>query len=225
MHNITYVDEWTACRHLSPGSLSVISGSHCPSLDNTLTADFPPSMKLVWILFWDNQTLFWSRYSKLSWKFKVKVMAKGSHSRPKVQSICLFFVLWQLDHFWPKHSKFHIWPWKFKVRVMAKVKPDGPIWGITWKLKVKVWGPLILPEMKKNKKSCSKVITWTKVHGWWWRHTNWYKNIKWPPVYRGDFLTTLPLKHPMTPRLCLPYKVPGYLYRSCKNNRQCQGWF
>ena len=31
---------------------------------------------------------------------------------PKVQSICLLFVSWQLDHFWLTYRKFHIWPWK-----------------------------------------------------------------------------------------------------------------
>ena len=35
------------------------------------------------------------------------------HLRPGVQSICLLFVSWQLDHFWLRYSKFHIWPWKF----------------------------------------------------------------------------------------------------------------
>ena len=53
-----------------------------------------------------------------------------SHLRPKVQSICLFFVSWESDHFWLRYSKFPIWPWKFKVKVMAKVKPDGPMWGL-----------------------------------------------------------------------------------------------
>ena len=37
---------------------------------------------------------------------------RWSHSSPKVQSICLLLVLWQLDHFWLRYSKFHIWPWK-----------------------------------------------------------------------------------------------------------------
>ena len=35
-----------------------------------------------------------------------------SHLIPRVQSICLFFVSWQSDHFWLRYSKFHIWPWK-----------------------------------------------------------------------------------------------------------------
>ena len=67
------------------------------------------------------------------WKFKGQGHGQGrtqwSHLRPGVQSICLLFVSWQLDHFWLSYSKFHIWPWKFKVKVMAKVKPDGQIWG------------------------------------------------------------------------------------------------
>ena len=53
---------------------------------------------------------------------------RWSHLSPKVQSICLLFVSWQLDHFWLRYSKFYIWPWKFKVKVMAKVKPDVHIW-------------------------------------------------------------------------------------------------
>ena len=53
-----------------------------------------------------------------------------SHLRPGVQSICLFFVSCQSDHFWLRYGKFHIWPWKFKVKVMAKVKPDSHIGGL-----------------------------------------------------------------------------------------------
>ena len=45
------------------------------------------------------------------------------------QYVC-FFVLWQLDHFWLRYSKFYIWPWKLKVKVMAKVKRDGHIWAL-----------------------------------------------------------------------------------------------
>ena len=44
-----------------------------------------------------------------------------SHFRPRVQSICLLFVSWQLDHFWLRYSKFHIRPWKFKVKVTTKI--------------------------------------------------------------------------------------------------------
>ena len=33
-----------------------------------------------------------------------------------------------IGHFWPRCSKFYIWPWKFKTKVMAKVKPNGHIW-------------------------------------------------------------------------------------------------
>ena len=70
------------------------------------------------------------------WPSKFKGQGDGqgqahwSHLRPGVQSICLVFVLWQLDHFWLRYRKFHIWPWKLKVKVMAKVKPDGHIWGL-----------------------------------------------------------------------------------------------
>ena len=33
---------------------------------------------------------------------------RWSHLSPRVQSICLLFVSWQSDHFWPRYSKFHI---------------------------------------------------------------------------------------------------------------------
>ena len=52
------------------------------------------------------------------------------HLRSRVQSIYLFFVSRQSDHFWLIYSKFHVWPSKFKVRVIAKVKPYGLIWGL-----------------------------------------------------------------------------------------------
>ena len=50
-----------------------------------------------------------------------------SHLRGWVQ---LLFVSWQLDHFSPRYSKFHMWPWKSKVKIMAKVKSDGHICGL-----------------------------------------------------------------------------------------------
>ena len=54
-----------------------------------------------------------------------------SQLRPRVQSICLLFNYWQLDHFRLRNSsKLHILPWKFKGKVMAKVKSDGKIWGL-----------------------------------------------------------------------------------------------
>ena len=68
------------------------------------------------------------------WPWKFKGQGHGqthwSYLRPGVQSICLLLVLWQLDHFWPRYSKFYIWPWQFKVKVKAKVKPDGHVWGL-----------------------------------------------------------------------------------------------
>ena len=65
------------------------------------------------------------------WKFKGQDHGQGqthwSHLRVGIQLVCLLFVS---DHFWLRHSKFHIWPWKFKVKVIAKVKPDGHSWGL-----------------------------------------------------------------------------------------------
>ena len=78
----------------------------------------------------------------LVWPSKFKGQGHGqgqthwAHLRPGVQSIWLLFVLWQLDHFWLRYRKFHIWPWKFKIKVMAKGKPDGRIWGLEFNLYV-----------------------------------------------------------------------------------------
>ena len=69
--------------------------------------------------------------------FKIQKSKSWSRSNPLVafeasgvQSICLFFVSWQSDHFWLRYRKFHIWTWKPQVKVMVKVKHDGHIWGI-----------------------------------------------------------------------------------------------
>ena len=75
----------------------------------------------------------------LSWKFKVKVMAKvilDDHIWALEFNRCLLFVSWQSDHFWLRYSKFYIWPWKIYVKVMVKVKPDGHIWALEFNLYV-----------------------------------------------------------------------------------------
>ena len=54
---------------------------------------------------------------------------RWSHLRLRVQLICLLFVSWRSNHFWPRYSEFHIWPWKFEVKVKARVKSRGHIWG------------------------------------------------------------------------------------------------
>ena len=45
-------------------------------------------------------------------KFKAQSYGQGqnhwSHLRPGVQSICLLFVSWHMDHFWLRYRKFHI---------------------------------------------------------------------------------------------------------------------
>ena len=79
LHCTTRWVDGTPTSEVTPVIL-VISGSHCSSLDNTATADFPPSIKSVCL----NSVLghsdhFGPRYSKFpiwTWKFKVKVMAK-----------------------------------------------------------------------------------------------------------------------------------------------------
>ena len=43
------------------------------------------------------------------------------HLRPRVQSMCSLFILWQSDHFWLRYSQFDIWPWKFKVKVTTNI--------------------------------------------------------------------------------------------------------
>ena len=94
--------------------------------------------------------------------FKIHSYGQGqthwSHLMPGVQSICLLFVSWQLDHFWLRYRKFHIWPWKFKVKVMAKVKHDGLIWGLGLQ-----WICLIF-------------VPWQSVH-FWLRYNKFYN---WP---------------------------------------------
>ena len=41
-----------------------------------------------------------------------KGQTQWSHLSPRVPSLCLLFVSWQSEHFWPRYSKFHIWTWK-----------------------------------------------------------------------------------------------------------------
>ena len=57
------------------------------------------------------------------WKFKGQGHGQGQTqwSHLRVQSICLLFASWQLEHFWLRYSKFHIWPWKFKDKVTMKI--------------------------------------------------------------------------------------------------------
>ena len=92
-------------------------------------------------------------------KFKGQGYGQGqthwSHLRPWVQSIRLFFISWQSDHFWPRYREFHIWPWKFKVKVMVKVKPDGHIWS---------------PGVQSI---CSFFVSWQSDH-FWLRYSKFY---------------------------------------------------
>ena len=115
--------------------------------------------------------------------------------------------------FWLRYSQFDIWPWKFKVKIMVKVKPDGHIWSLEFSRCVcfsfrgnrTIFGWDIANSIfylensrsrsrraknERNPKSCSKVIAWTRTcgRGRRRRRTNRYKNIKSPPVYRGDLM-------------------------------------
>ena len=152
----------------------------------------------------------WSRscvWSKVKVTFdlensKVKVMVKvkpdGHIWDLGVQSICLLFVSWQLDHFWLRYSKFYIWPWIFKVKVMAKVKPDGHIWAL-----------------ESNRYVCFSFRGNRTIFGWdiianWWRRTNRYKNIKSPPVYRGDLIRKM--------------TVPGLAVKLAPSHYQSKCW-
>ena len=150
----TKLDESTACRQLkSPRSLSgrsihltsVIKWSwswswmtYCHPFVHLSTG--PPVLKYSYFKIWP-----WKSMVKVMcvvkgqvhvWPSKFKGQGYGqgqtywSHLRSGIQSICLLFVSWQSDHFWPRYRKFHIWPWKFKVKVMAKVKPEGQIWAL-----------------------------------------------------------------------------------------------
>ena len=50
--------------------------------------------------------------------------------RPSVQLRHSFFILWQLDHFCSRHSKFHIWAWKLKIKIQANFNPNCGIWDL-----------------------------------------------------------------------------------------------
>ena len=45
-----------------------------------------------------------------------------SRLRPRVQTECLLFVSWPLDHLWLRYSKFLIWHWKFNSRSRSRWK-------------------------------------------------------------------------------------------------------
>ena len=100
------------------------------------------------LLFWDtaiskfdhenpwSRSCVWSEvkvtYDLQNSKVKVMVMIKpiGHIWGLEFNLYVSFFISWQLDHFWLRYSKFHIWPWKFKVMVKVMVKSDGHIWGL-----------------------------------------------------------------------------------------------
>ena len=58
-----------------------------------------------------------------------------------------------------------------------------------------------------NPKCCSKVIAWTRICGRRRRRTNRYKNIKSPPVYRGDLKMHLKMSSGKWRPFCLSLNV------------------
>ena len=102
-----------------------------------------------------------------------------SHLNPRVQTICLLFVLWQSDHFWLIYSKFFICPWKFKVKVMMKIHQNPP------NQVIYRWGPTIVPKtneilevvqkLSREQESAAAAYELVQKH-------------KVTPVYRGDLI-------------------------------------
>ena len=113
----------------SPRSLSITSGSYCSSFDNTAIADFPPSIRSVYPndCFGAIRPFFTEILQILYLTLKIQGQGHGqeqtwwSHSKPRVQSICLLFVSWQSEHFGLRYSKLFIWPLKSKVKVMVEL--------------------------------------------------------------------------------------------------------
>ena len=75
----------------------------------------------LWVFKLDESTARWHLKSARS----PHLWRSCPRSNPMVtfealSSICLLSVSWQSDHFWLRHSKFHIWPWKLKVKDTAK---------------------------------------------------------------------------------------------------------
>ena len=143
-------------------------------------------------LFHGNQTIFsWDIANSIFDLENSRSMSRWrwiwlSHLRHRVQLICLLFVALQSDHFWPRHSWFHIWPWKFKVKVITKVRCDGHIWDLefNWYVCILCHGnwTIFLPrytefhirpgqfKVKITTKMDQNLIRWPR------RHTNLYKS-------------------------------------------------
>ena len=109
-----------------------------------------------------------------------------SHLRPKVQSICLHFVLWQWDPFgWDIGNSI------FGLEIQGQGHGQG------WPKSNQVIyrsGPLILPKIERNMKGCFEVNSWTNVCillQQLWQHTSQYKSIKSTSVHRGVLINPL----------------------------------
>ena len=93
-----------------------------------------------------------------------------------------------------RYSFLKIWPRQSMVKVMCVVKGHGHVWPTKFKGQGYVGNNLQVrannrAKNERNPKSCSKVNAWTRICGRR-RRTNRYKNIKSPPVYRGDLNIT-----------------------------------
>ena len=143
---------------------------------------------------------FWLRYSKFHiwpWKFKVKVMAKV---KPDGCISALEFNWYVCFSFRGNRT---IFGWDIANSIFDLEKSRSR----SLRKSTKIYsGNLQVrannhAKNERNPKSCSKVIAWTRSCGRRRRRTNWYKNIKSPPVYRGDLIT----RTTRTPSILLIY--------------------
>ena len=142
------------------------------------------------------KTIFWLRYSKFyiwPWKFKVKVMAKV---KPDGHIWALDFNLYGCFLF---HVNRTIVGWDIANSIFDLEKSRSRSRRKSTKIKS---GNLQVKannraKNERNPKGCSKVIAWTRICGRRrrQRRTNRYKNIKSPPVYRGDLMMVSLLMH------------------------------
>ena len=163
-----------------------------------------PRVQLICFLFvsWQSDH-FWLRYSKFyiwPWKFKVKVMAKvkpDGHiwALEFNRYVCFSFCGNRTIFGWDiANSIFDLEKCRSRSRRKSTKMKSG-------NLQVRANN---CAKNERNPKSCSKVIAWTRIcvrrrrlrrQRRRRRRTNRYKNIKSPPVYWGDLISTNPLPY------------------------------